>query len=212
MAAKGFEADAYFEMALRDIQLFPSLESSAHINLGLAAHFCAGYFDRFERELDEPQSLAAGAAKENPYLFEARTGAIPTIAFPPFLRAYAAHKSIPNVGLFVRQIRRFRRFLREDPAQHDLTDIRYALALGQCLVTIVYAQLIAENARLHKLPTEMISTIFHLLVSDFSAAALALASLPQFDPTARRRIRRMVLVPQTSRSDWDFVAAQMDAP
>src|SRR5439155_21740193 len=40
IGAKGFEAaDTYFEMALRDAQLIPGLESSAHINLGLAAQF-----------------------------------------------------------------------------------------------------------------------------------------------------------------------------
>ena len=44
-----------------------------------------------------------------------------------------------------------------------------------------------------------------------SAAALALASLPQLDDASRRRIRRMVTVPQTSQAEWDFVAARMDA-
>ncbi len=212
IGAKGFESDTYFELALRDIQLIPSLESSAHINLGLTAQFAARYFDRFERSLDEPASLVAGTATtgENPHLFEARTGAVASIAFPPFLRAYRAHKSIPNVRRFVRQIRRFRRLLRDNPAARDLTNIQYALAIGQCLATIAYGQLIAENARLLDVPAEMISTIFNLLVTDFSAAALSLASLPQFDAPVRRRIRRMVAIPQTTQAEWDFVAARSD--
>ena len=210
IAAKGFEADTYFEMALRDVQLIPSLESSAHINLGLTAQFCARYFDRFDRSLSEPASLRAGAG-ENGYLTEARTGAVPAIAFPPFLRAYRSHRSIRNVRLFVRQARRLRRFLRDNREKRDLTDVQYSLALGQCLAIIAYAQLIAENARRLDVPGEIFSVIFHLLVSDFSAAALALASLPQLDDAGRRRVRRMVTVPQTSQAEWDFVAARMDA-
>jgi hypothetical protein len=140
--------------------------------MGFTAQFCARYFDRFDRAMSEPTSLVAtGAVNENGYLIQARTGAIPTIAFAPFLRAYAPYKSVPNVRLFVRQARRFRRFLRDTSALRDLTE--YGLALGQCLANIAYAQLIAENARLLDVPTAMVSTIFHLLVSDFSAAALA---------------------------------------
>ena len=44
-APKAFESDrTYFEMALRDIQLIPNLEGSAHINLNLAAQFIPQYF------------------------------------------------------------------------------------------------------------------------------------------------------------------------
>ena len=210
VGAKGFESDTYFEMALRDIRLIPSLESSAHINLGFTAQFCARYFDRFDSALREPHSLVAAAAEpgENPYLTQARTGSVPTIAFPPFLRAYVPHKSIPNVQLVVAQVRRLRRFLRSDSAMRDVNDMQYALALGQCLATIAYAQLIAENARLLDVPAELISTIFHLLVIDLGAAALALASPPKLDPASRLHLARMCVVPVTTQADWNFVAAR----
>ena len=44
IGAKGFESSGYFEMALRDIQLIPSLEGSMHINLGLAVQFIPRVF------------------------------------------------------------------------------------------------------------------------------------------------------------------------
>jgi len=213
IGAKAFEADTYFEMALRDIQLIPSLESSSHINLGLTAQFAARYFDRFDRALAPPPSLlATGAApSENAYLYEARTGAIPSIAFPPPGRAYRPHNAIANVRLFVRQAWLFRRFLRDNPAARDMTDIQFTQSIGKSLAIIAYAQLIAENAQLLAVPAQMVSVIFHMLVEDFSAIALALASLPRFDRESRLRIARMIVIPQTSQADWDFVSARLDA-
>ncbi len=71
IGAKGFEADTYFEMALRDVQLFPGLEGSTHINLTLTAQFIPQYFDRAAAELPIPSSLAASPETPpgNPYLF-----------------------------------------------------------------------------------------------------------------------------------------------
>jgi acyl-CoA dehydrogenase len=213
IGAKGFEADTYFEMALRDAQLIPGLESSAHINLGLTAQFIARYFEQFDRDLADPPSLVAGEsdAHENPYLMEARGGAIGTIAFPPYLQAYRPHKSLPNVRRFARQVRRFRRFLRADrEKRNDATDLQLSQSLGQCLATIAYAQLIAENAHRLGVEPEMISAIFHLLVADLSTAALALASLPQIGPASRRDLRRMVTIPKTTQAEWGFVSARLD--
>src|SRR5207253_3679933 len=87
VGAKGFESDTYFEMALRDVQLIPGLEGSTHINLALAAQFIGRYFARAQTALADPNSLIAadGAAGENPYLMEARTGGLNAIAFPHFL-------------------------------------------------------------------------------------------------------------------------------
>ena len=73
IGAKGFEADTFFEMALRDIQLIPSLEGSTHINLALAAQFMGRYFERSGAALTAPKSVVAGeaGAEENAYLFTA---------------------------------------------------------------------------------------------------------------------------------------------
>src|SRR5205807_1566233 len=39
IGARGFEAETYFESALREAQLIPGLEGSTHINFGLTAQF-----------------------------------------------------------------------------------------------------------------------------------------------------------------------------
>ncbi len=212
IGARGFEADTYFEMALRDVQLIPSLESSAHINLFFTAHFCSRYFRRFDPHVAEPGSLIAGdiAASENPYLMEATTGGVDAIAFPPYLDAYRPLQSVPSVCLFARQAKRFSRFLLATRATRtDLADPQCALAVGQCLATIAYGQLIAENARRLDAAPEMISVIFHLLVSDLSAAAMTLASLSQLDAATRFLARKMVMVPRTVQADWDSVSARV---
>ncbi|HEX4054033.1 MAG TPA: acyl-CoA dehydrogenase [Tepidisphaeraceae bacterium] len=209
LGAKGFESDTYFEMALRDIQLIPRLEGSTHVNLGLAAQFVPKYFGHFDPRLAPPKSLIAGDAPagENPYLLAARAGSVNTVAFPHFLNAYRPLKSIPNARLFAKQVRAFRLFIRHRP-RTLAADTRTAIAVGQCLATIAYAQLIAENAARLGIPSQIISAIFHQLVNDLSVSALSLSSSHRLDATSRILIRRLVAVPQTPDADWDFVLHQ----
>jgi acyl-CoA dehydrogenase len=207
IGAKGFESEeTYFEMGLRDAQLIPSLESSAHINLGFAAQFIPRYFWRFNPELGQPASLAGGAAlpKENTYLMEARSSAINAITFPPFLRAYRPLKGVANVRIFARQAMALRRFVKSIRLERDAQK-EIPLVLGQCIATIAYGQLIAENAVCLGVPAEMVSAIFHLLIADLSASALALAALPELDAAGRSLIGRVIAIPRTVGSDWDFV-------
>lgn len=212
LGAKGFESDTYFEMALRDVQLIPGLEGSTHVNLGLAAQFVPNYFGRFDPHVAPPGSLIAGdaAAGENTYLFEARAGAINTVAFPHFLNAYAPLRSVSNVRLFAKRARGFRLFVRHRRRSLG-SDTRTALAVGQCLATVAYAQLIAENAARLNIPPQMISAIFHLLVNDLSVSALSLASSHRLDTATRILIRRLVAVPKTADADWDFVLNRASA-
>ena len=213
VGAKGFESDTWFEMALRDIQLIPGLESSAHINLGLTALFCGRYFDRFDTDLPDPKSLVAGETPSAPneFLTSARTGAINSIAFAPAMKAYEPLAGIANVRLFARQIERFQSFLAANPTI-DAADTQSSLAVGQCMAIIAYGQLIAEAAHRLGVAAETVAAIFHLLIADLSAAALNLAALPRIDARARSRARRMVTVPKTAQADWDSVARQMDIP
>jgi acyl-CoA dehydrogenase len=218
VGAKGFERDTYFEMALRDIQLFPGLESSAHINLGLTAQFAARYFGEFDRALAEPESLHAAEQQgrgrishENPYLMQARSTAVNTISFPPTLKAFRPLRSVANVRLFARQVKAVRTLLRAAQAgKIDSADMQFTMALGQCLATIAYGQLIAEHARHLALPREWISILFHLLVTDLNSAGVSFASLPAMTLAIRNAARRLVAVPRTTQADWDFISARMD--
>ena len=209
VGAKGFEADTFFEMALRDVQLIPLLESSAHINLGFTAQFIGRYFGSPANELAAPPSLASREtpATENPYLTTARSNAINAIFFPPHQRAYGPLIGVPNVKLFAAQARTFRLFTRAIRNHRDLQS-NISIGLGQCMATIAYGQLVAENAVKLGVPDEIVSAIFHLLVADLSTAAQALAATPGMDKLGRVLLRRMVVIPKTTDADWGFVSAQ----
>jgi len=212
VGAKGFESDTYFESALRDIQLIPGLEGSTHINLSQATQFIERYFSRSDSSLPLPPSLIAGEAdsRENSYLTTARAAPVADVSFPHFLEAYEPIRNLPNVSLFVRQAKAFRFLTRSRTGRAQLADLRVALACGQCMAVIGYAQLIAESAATLALPPPMLSTIFHLLVCDLSAATQSLAALPGLSPLSRILARRLIAIPRTGESDWDFVSRRVD--
>jgi hypothetical protein len=79
------------------------------------------------------------------------------------------------------------------------------------MAIIAYGQLIAENARNLAIPPQIISPIFHLLVGDLTAAALALASSGHLSAPGRLLIRRMVEIPRTAPADWDCLLAGLTA-
>jgi acyl-CoA dehydrogenase len=214
IGAKGFESDTYFEMALRDVQLIPGLEGSTHINLGLAAQFIPRYFANPDRALTEPASLVLGEipSEENAYLLEARTSAVHTIGFPHFLKAYAPLMSVANVRLFAKAAKAFQLFVRRWRVdQSARPDAPVTLAMGQCLATITYAQLVAENAARLNVPTSLVAVIFHALVHDFSVAALTLTSCCGSDGIRPVLLRRLISAPRTTEGEYAFVSKQIVA-
>lgn len=218
MGAKGFETDTYFEMALRDVQLIPGLEGSTHINLSLAAQFIPQYFAgsvmASERNLAAPPSLAGGEVEpsENPYLFEARSGSINSILFPKFLNAFRPLMSIPNVQHFARQAKAFSLLVRHSDLRYDrVTDSQIVLAMGQCVATIAYGQLVCENAVRLGIDERLISVMLGALVQDFNVYALELASIAPEKSATKISLSRLVKVPRMRDADWDFVAERVGA-
>src|SRR5439155_10426552 len=98
---------------------------------------------------------------------------------------------VPNVRLFLRQVRTFRMLLwnqsrgKAKKRNAAVDNPQMSMALGQCMATIAYAQLIAENAQRHAVDARMIAAIFHLLVNDLNGAAQMLGSLGGLDKISR---------------------------
>jgi acyl-CoA dehydrogenase len=215
VGAKGFEADTYFEMALRDAQLIPGLEGSTHINLEIVQQFIPQYFRRSKRNFCDPPSLTASrpVVAENPYLMEARTGSINTIEFARYLTAYQPLLSDANARLFAKQAKMFATLLRDGRLMRaGVDDTQIGFALARCAATIAYAQLIAENVRRANVPRQIIASMFHLLVSDFTTSALALASLPHVQALADMPIHRLLVVPAAAGLEWDLVSSAVASP
>ncbi|MCI0738875.1 MAG: acyl-CoA/acyl-ACP dehydrogenase [Gemmataceae bacterium] len=134
IGAKGFEADTYFESALREVQMIPGLESSTHINFGLTSQFIDAYFATPGNEVAAPKSLSLQQVdpSENPYWMEARAGNAKTVRFGSFQRAYLPLRSVPNVRSFVKQAQGFRRFAEGGDSDRRIGDAYFACQVWAC--------------------------------------------------------------------------------
>jgi acyl-CoA dehydrogenase len=213
IGARGFEAETFFEGALREVPLVPTLEGSTHINHQMVSQFTRAYFARpAPPPPASPPSLAAlgGAAGENPYLMESSTNDVHLVVFAHFLDAYRPLAAVPNVATFSRQVRAFRLFMyRGVPVDDPKQDAEVVIALGKCVSIIAYAQLVAEHCVLAKTPAALVSVLFHQSIEDLSAEAMRLAALPQSGTVARVLLGRIPVVPRTLRSDLDYVAERL---
>jgi acyl-CoA dehydrogenase len=202
VGARGFEAETFFEMALREAPMIPGLEGSTHINFGLAAQFMDQYFAESGDGPPAPASVSLTAADpgENPYWLGARDGRPKTVWFPSYLAAFRPLREVGNVRRFVRQVRRFREFAAA--AASDLAaDPVLLLAAGRCFTAVVYGQLVAENCAAAGTPPGVVSAVFHGLVEDLTAEALRLAALFPPGRIPRTLLRQAVRLPDTTADD-----------
>ena len=139
------------------------------------------------------------------------------------MQAYEPLPALPNVRSFVKQVKAFHLFVsgmaaRNPPRdgsvahrQADLADAGLAIALGKCLATIAYAQLVAENCVAAEIEPAIVSVFFHSLIEDLSAEALKLSALYLPGGAQRDQLRDMVRVPQTDAENVQAVAEFMAA-
>lgn len=218
IGAKGFESSMYFESALRDAVLIPGLEGSTHINYGITNIFLKKYFF-------DPSNVTAPpfheSTPENDYIFHAETGGLSRVTFPDYEMAYKNLSHVPNVNIFVTQLNAFKVFLVAFGAfeviekklkeamkiNENSQDAEMIMELGKLFCTIVYGQLIAEQAVRMKLDERLVSLIFHQLIEDLNIHAIKISSLPTlgegFAVVHKTLIKRMIETQKTKISDID---------
>jgi hypothetical protein len=114
------------------------------------------------------------------------------------------------VALFTRQTEAFHQAIQSEKSEGATArDLEITMAIGQCFATIVFGQLVAENAVRLRLPNEMTSAIFSVLVGDLSALALQLAAIPRIDDVIRAGVLKMVECASSRAEDWEFVGRKM---
>lgn len=169
IAAKGYEQDTYFEMAIRDIGMLPKLEGTEHVNMALIIKFVKNYFFG---PVDYPEIVQMSDNGDDGYLFSQRTGGLSDVRFADYRLAYSGFESA-NIRIFRSQVELFRELLiNAPPSGEQAANIDYMLAAGELFTLIVYGQLILENSRIYKLDGDLLESIFTFLVQDFSRAAL----------------------------------------
>ncbi|MDT8422858.1 MAG: acyl-CoA dehydrogenase [Desulfuromonadales bacterium] len=192
IAAKGFEQDTYFEMAIRDIGMLPKLEGTEHVNMALIIKFVRNYFFA---PLDYPDLPRRNEAGDDNYLFRQFTGGLGKVRFPDYRRPYAGIE-LPNVLIFRAQLELFRRLLQDAPPDaQQSANIDYMLAAGELFTLIAYAQLILENSRIYALDDDLLEQIFTFLVKDFSAFALHMLLDHKNSPAQEELFRQMIKQP-----------------
>ncbi|WP_055587712.1 acyl-CoA dehydrogenase family protein [Streptacidiphilus griseoplanus] len=173
IAAKGFEADTYFDKAAKDIRGLPKLEGTVHVNLALILKFMGNY-------LFAPAEYTPVPTRQDPaddeFLFrQGPARGLGAIRFHDWRTAYDAHAGIPNVARFREQADGLCELLRShapDPEQQQ--DLDFLLALGQLFALVVYGQLVLEQAGITGLDSDLLDEIFDVLVRDFSGYATEL--------------------------------------
>jgi acyl-CoA dehydrogenase len=220
VGARGFEAETYFESALREVQLIPALEGSTHINFGLTTQFIPGYFAERAAVVAAPEFgvLREGDPGENPYWLEAGDRNPRTVRFGHFLNAYRPLRSLANVRLFVKQAKAFRQFAEEGAAsstqvaaQSSKSDAGTSVAVGKCFATIAYAQLVAENCVAARVESSTVSVIFHGLIEELREESLTLAATFAPGSPQRAALKGTVRVPRTDASDLEAVSESIAA-
>ena len=202
IAAKGFEQDTYFEMAIRDIGMLPKLEGTEHVNMALIIKFVKNYF--FE-PVDYPEVPRMSAAGDDSYLFAQKTGGLGSVRFPDYRLAYDGIDSA-NVRLFAEQRDLFRKLLvTAPPSESQAKNIDYMLSAGELFTLVVYAQLILENARIYGTDGPLLAQIFTFLVQDFSRAALQMVLGFENSELQEMLYREMIKKPLIDQEGFDRV-------
>jgi len=202
IAAKGYEQDTYFEMAIRDIGMLPKLEGTEHVNMALIIKFVRNYFFG---PVDYPEVKQNNSSGDDNYLFSQKTGGLSDIRFPDYRLAYNT-VATANVLLFKEQAELFRTMLMEAPPSADQTkNIDYMLAAGELFTLIVYAQLILENSRIYGIEEELLEQIFMFLIKDYSLYALQMHLSYENTEKQDEFYRSMVKKPAVDKQGFDHV-------
>ncbi|TDB71651.1 acyl-CoA dehydrogenase [Micromonospora sp. KC723] len=210
IAAKGFEADTYFDKAARDIRGLPKLEGTVHVNLALILKFMANYLFA---PVEFPPVPTRHDPADDEFLFrQGPARGLGGIRFHDWRAAYAAHAHVPNVARFTEQADGLRTLLAAHaPTEEQQRDLNFLLSVGQLFALVVYGQLILEQAALTNLDADLLDEIFDILVRDFSAHATELhgkaATSDAQAAWALAHVRRPVVDPARTARVWAQVTA-----
>jgi acyl-CoA dehydrogenase len=210
IAAKGFEADTYFDKAAKDIRGLPKLEGTVHVNLALILKFMANY-------LFAPTEYASVPTRLDPaddeFLFrQGPARGLGAIRFHDWRTAYDAHAHLPNVARFREQADGLCALLLEHaPTAEQQQDLDFLLEIGQLFALVVYGHLVLEQAELTGTEPDLLDGIFDFLVRDFSAHATELhgktSTSEQQAAWALSQVRRPVADAERTAKLWARVEA-----
>ena len=171
VAAKGFEKDTYFHMAVADIRGPSKLEGTVHVNVQLIRKFMKNYFfNPVEYTPTEPDF----SLNDDMFLFnQGPTKGLGSVQFHDFMPIFEANNGLPNVLTFISQVEIFKEMLEKaGPDKMQDMDPSFSLPLGEMFSIVVYGQLILEQAKFDNIDPDILNQIFDFMVRDFALFAL----------------------------------------
>jgi len=203
IAAKGFEAEPFFEIAAVEIRSLPKLEGTAHVNMALIVKFMKNYLFA---PVDYPDIPRRADQADDTFLFhQGPTRGLGDIHFHDYNSTYRQF-DLPNIEVFKRQIERFRELLmKAGPDPQQIRDIDYMLGLGELFTLVVYGHLILEKALMDHTDTDLLNQIFDVFVRDFSAYATGLHGKPGNSEEQRSLILGLIQAPVADAEQFERV-------
>ena len=203
MAAKGFEKNMYFEMAVRDIRALPKLEGTVHVNMALILKFMGNYFFKPGKFAETPKMDQAG---NDDFLFnQGATKGLGKTRFHDYREIYN-DVDLPNVNIFKKQIRLLKiLLLLGKPTKEQTKDFDFLLNLGELFTLVVYGQLILEEAKLINLDDDIVEQIFDAIIRDFSKFALQLSAKSSTTLVQQKICERMIKRPNVDNERYQRV-------
>lgn len=203
IAAKGFEQDTYFEMAVRDIGMLPKLEGTTHVNMALVVKFLKNFLFAPAEYAEVPKR---NDIANDTFLFnQGATSGLGKITFNDYNEAFNGITSA-NLEIFKEQIQAFKTFLTKGAlTEAQSKNIDYMLQVGELFTLIPYAQLICENKKIYDIDNAIIEEIFKFIVSDFSGYAVRLYTGQDNSPEQQELILKMIKKPALSQENFTAV-------
>jgi acyl-CoA dehydrogenase len=194
IAARGFEKDMYFEMAVKDIRALPKLEGTVHVNMALIIKFMANYFFNPGAFPEIPKR---DDPKNDDFMFnQGATKGLGKIQFHDYNIAYN-NVELENVKIFKQQIELLKEFLmKATPSAEQAQNIDFLLSLGELFTLVAYGQLLLEKYKMEKLEDDLMEQIFDFMVRDFSKFALQIYSKPDSTTTQMDICMKMIKRPK----------------
>ena len=205
IAAKGFEKDMYFEQAVKELVGFSKLEGTRHVNMALIIKlipsymFSPGEFQEIGRITDN---------RNEEYLFrQGRTRGYARTKFHDFNLAYNSVSHLPNVQVYMEQIKAYQEFLKisGEGLDQQMKDFDYLLAVGEIFTMVAYGQLIIESAKIEGVSDEILNQIFDVYVRDFSAYAVELYGKPVTTEAQLGSIMKMIKRPVPDQAQFEKI-------
>jgi acyl-CoA dehydrogenase len=198
IAARGFEKDMYFEMAVKDIRALPKLEGTVHVNMALIIKFMANYFFNPGKFPEIPKR---DDPKNDDFMFnQGATKGLGKIQFHDYNTAYS-NVEIANVKIFQEQIELLKEFLmKATPSAEQAQNIDFLLSLGELFTLVAYGQLLLEKYKMEKLEDDLMEQIFDFMVRDFSKFALQIYSKPDSTEKQMELCMKMIKRPKVDNA------------